>query len=220
MIVRARLKTLDLAVVGLLLTAPTGIALAAQPISGPLGPCPDATAAEVSLFKNVPVPSPRIEDLGEIKLAGMNVSTQAHKAAFFEDIGKAYAQLVQQEATLKSIMVVPFRTLESGGNMYEIAACFTQSGVDGFSFMPSVAVSTYSGIPEAMNTMAIAPARYAVFTYKGPADGTGNFRYSITTDFFPKSDLKRSPAPNLEVTKVGADQNDASQTIEEWYPIQ
>ena len=152
-------------------------------------------------------------------MAGFNVGTAAHKANFFDDIGKAYTKLASAEASLKDVMIVPFATTQSDNASYEIAVCYSKEGTEGFNYMPAVAVSTEAKIPDGLSIMQVPQGKYAVFTYKGPASGTGDFRYSITTEYFPKSTLKRAPTPNLEINKAGIDPNDPNLIIEEWYPI-
>jgi predicted transcriptional regulator YdeE len=186
-----------------------------------LGPCPDASPAEVAQFKSVPVSPPRIEQLGDLKLVGVNVTTAAHQAALFESIDRAFTALSENTKYLQPIMIAPI-TLPQGraGDQYQVGVCFTQAGVPGFSFMPSFTVREFSNVPDAMTSMSIFPSKYAVFTYKGIPDGTGDFRFSITHDYFPTTTLKRAPAPNLEIMKAGIDPKDPNQTIEEWYPIE
>ena len=87
-------------------------AIAQELITAELGPCPEANEAEFSPFEIVPVPEPRIEELGPLSLGGIKVSTVAHSAEFFEGVGNAGKQFVEMAPTLQFRTTAPFRNLD------------------------------------------------------------------------------------------------------------
>lgn len=205
------------------LSLATALALGSAQAATVLGPdlrgCPPASAEAAPLFHIVPVGAPRIERLGQVRLAGIDVDTATHSTDFFAAVGNAWAALPGALATIPTKTNQSFSTDPTLQGYFNFAACFSQPGATGFHFMPSVEVTSFDGVPDGITGIALAARTYAVFTYVGLPQGLGDFRFSIDEAFFPSSSLRPLDAPDLEVYAPDYDPTSPLAIAEVWVAV-
>lgn len=194
---------------------------AANVLQAQLGACPDGDDdVEILSLDLVEVPEPRIEELGPLKLVGFEVSTSGHKSEFFADIMKSSEKLVAAIPNIEQ-MSNSLPTIANVQGNYTIEACYTVSGREGFSYMPAVEVSAFDSTSDEFTGVMIPAARYAVFTYNGPAaNGTAAFRRSIVKNYWPTAPYKRLDRPNLEIYRPDFDPSAEKAGVEVWVAIE
>ncbi len=186
-----------------------------------LGACPDATPEEASLFKTVPVPEPRLETVGPIQLAGKNIELAAHSTAEFARIPGAWKTVTQQVQKKAVENVIDPQGFVEGNQAPAVPmffACYTDGTKGHFNLMPAVPVQAFGFMPSDFSGITLEGHKYAVFDYRGTSDGVGDFRYSLTTQYWPKSSMTRADAPNIEVHLPDSDPPNAVH-MEMWVAV-
>lgn len=190
-------------------------ALAEDFRSNELGACPDATPDEASIFTLIEYPPPTFAELPEITFVGARAFVDAHKTSSFEEIPKAYGRLAELMPSIQNA-VNPFtvdgKPAPGGPPLYEV--CFSLLGETGFSFMPAVEVSEIDVLSEDADAVALPPQTYAIFRFQGPRADDGNFRYSLTSHFWPNSSIQRLDMPNFAVYRPGDDGTSETTTFD------
>ena len=187
--------------------------------------CPDAHGAEQkALFKLLDISgvAMRIEGMGQRRVDGFAARTGA--SGFVSEtenpITQAFEKLFSSNNTIPE--------LEAGQGL--VTVCFAKeapptSDTDGpFYFMPGFFVDDSDRNVEPPRDSVTIPAQtYLVTTWSGLSTDIGNFRFTLTEEFWPKTapflGLGRVDGPNIMIWPPGQSDNETSATVEMWTPI-
>lgn len=191
---------------------------------GPFYMCPDAHGQEQkSLFRTMDITGMpmRIEGLGETRLLGYGAQIAASRSSAVMRDGDPV------DNAFEKLFGTP-NTMSGDESRQLMAACFAtqpppKEDIDGpFVFMPGFRAERDTIIPP-LETVIIPPQTYLVVTYNGATADIGNFRFTMTEEFWPKTapilGLERVDGPNLMIWATGQRGNEEQVQLELWTPI-
>ena len=190
---------------------------------GPLHMCPDAHGEEQkALFRTIDITGlpMRIEGMGETRLLGFGVQLAASRSAAVMKDGDPISNAFERLFGAPNTMSTDARRL--------MAVCFATEpppaeDIDGpFVFMPVFLAEPNLAMPP-MDSVLIPALTYLVVKYAGPSADIGNFRFTMTEEFWPKTapilGLQRVDGPNLMIWAPGLRGNEPQAQLELWTPI-
>lgn len=153
---------------------------------------------------------PIYKTIPERKLIGHSVSMSLvnnQTKALWSKFSPQISQIANAASTLKySLQVYPPHYFDE----FNPANEFTKWAL--------VEVTNFTHIPPGMETFIIPAGKYAVFTYRGPANDPSVFQY-IYSQWLPNSGYQLDNRPHFEI--LGANYNNHTDDSEEeiWIPI-
>lgn len=181
-----------------------------------VGSCPDGTPDEARDlgFKQVPLKMPQFVRRAELTAAGIEVRVTAHSTPTFNEMDETFKNLIPKIPLIDN-RVLPKQDEDLLSDFHDdnqpagppvFAFCYSLDSVN-WSFTPGVEVSNDATPPNLDNSsILVMPAQtYAVFEYDGARSDIANFRYSLTSKFWPLSTVRRVESPNFEVYPNGDD---------------
>lgn len=192
--------------------------------SGPFFMCPDAHGEEQkALFHILDITgiAMRIEGMGQRRVDGFAAPLAASRSAAImsgkDPINEAFEKLFGMPNTMAQ------------DNRQLVAVCFAlkpppTTDTDGpFLFMPGFFIDSPGDVLQPLDTVLVPAQTYLVATFTGAPADIGNFRFTMTEEFWPKTapflGLEREVGPNLMVWPRGSKGNEPQVTIELWTPI-
>lgn len=189
-----------------------GNAIAQEIFSDGLMACPDLKTdqPEAKDFKEVPTGDYRIEQRGPMLFVGPDGMPRVHASTA---IPEAWQRFIDQLPNIQN------KAAPAGEPEATYGLCFqTEKGSEIFHYVPAAEVTNLDNIPSGFVGVVIPPRTYAVHTYQGPAEGMKDFRFSLTSQFWPQNDI-RADAPNFEYYGPEFDPQSSNNKIEMWTPI-
>ena len=131
---------------------------------------------------------PEIREISEFKIIGLQCQTEMGKT--MEDLPKLWDEYMGRLDEIKN------RVDDKVGFGVSIS---DDPSSKKFTYLAGAEVTDDSNIPEGMTMIIIKPAKYVVFTHKGPIEKLGETYNNIWNEWLPKSNLKVNvKAPCLE----------------------
>lgn len=205
--------------------------------AGPYFKCPDAHGAEQKkLFKIIDISKlpMRIEGMGEIAIIGVNAAVKASAGAKAPMGNDAVDANPFHQAFGK--LAVHAQSMNANTDRRLVAVCFATTppptgDVDGpFNYLPGffadpLKLHMQGNASGGFDSVIVPPKTYLVLHFHGQARDVGNFRFTLTEDFWPKVaprlGLQRIDGPNVMIYQSGglAKEDDAEVDLEMWTPI-
>lgn len=219
-----------------------GLALAALALPGSpqaqsrsgtrtIGSCPDATVNEARnmAFRQVPIKMPQFVKRGELTAVGTESVVTAHVTPAFNEMDNNFKNFSQQIPNIPNIVTPKQDTdflLESKSDTRiqpsspMFAFCYSFDAVN-WSFTPGVEIvgGANASALDGQAMLTIPEQTYAVFEYDGPRADIANFRYSLTSRFWPVSSVRRVESPNFEVHPNGDDGASEEVSMQLWVAV-
>lgn len=205
-----------------------------QSFSGdrPVGSCPDASLEEAQEmgFVIVPIEMPSFVRRDGISATAVEAVIDAHKVETFARIEDTFRLFLEQLPTIQE-QIAPKKDVDIFGSeatddvvntpsdpFFAFCYSFSESS---WSFSPGVEVaSSLDQLSlDGRSPIAIPPQTYAVFKYDGPRADIANFRYSLTSTFWPISKVLRTDSPNFEVYPMGDDGESTNVQLQLWVAV-
>ena len=197
----------------------------------PVGSCPDATPEEAASmgFQQVPMKMPQFVQRSPITAEGFEARIAGHKSADFSKIDESFKSFSLEAPKMQNklaplpdaqLFLFPEEGVPTTQRDPLYAFCFSYDAAD-WSFMPGAEVD---GIGKNAAVAGLAPLTipaqtYAVFEYDGPRADVANFRYTLTSAFWPVSSVRRLESPNFEVYPNGDDGTADNVNMQMWVAV-
>jgi predicted transcriptional regulator YdeE len=229
------MRVVKLALLAVCVSASAAVAQSVEPT--PLLGCPDASPEEAAgVFQPYALNFPSPDQLptaspGEIIFNGVPARLDAHKVAEFAHIGEAWqrfeeilpsmANKVMPEASILPDADIQGQDDETDLNVLTFALCFQGPGQDrDFSFMPAAQVDNVQGLRAGETAIVVPAQKYVVFNYEGLRSRIGDFRYALTSVYWPaQTSLVRANAPNIEIYGPDVTPTTDPVKMQLWVPV-